>query len=201
MTNNFGNTGPEKLIRGGQLFGPSFYTGRTTFFRPKNQFFRPRIPTIIGHSLRCPIGECKVTDTIGCKLNCNYVFHTVGPKVDDNNQLAYYKELLVRCYKNCLQNVLEHNIKSIVFPCISTGIFKYDNRQAAHVALNTVRLWLELNQSHIEQVVFCTYKDKDFELYKELMCEYFPTSGQCETTLKTTLRTILFLVIIKVLYL
>ena len=38
-------------IRGGQLFGPSYYTGRRTFFRPKNQIFRPRIPTIIGHSL------------------------------------------------------------------------------------------------------------------------------------------------------
>ena len=38
-------------IRGGQLFGPSYYTGRRTFFRPKNQIFRPRIPKIIGHSL------------------------------------------------------------------------------------------------------------------------------------------------------
>ena len=130
-----------------------------------------------GTQIRCRIGECKVT--IGCKLNCKHVFHTVGPKVDDKNELPAYEKLLVRCYENCLQNVLEHNIKSIVFPCISTGIYNYDNKQAAHVALNTVRLWLELNQSHIERVVFCTYKDEDFEIYKELMCEYFPTADQC----------------------
>ena len=81
----------------------------------------------VGTDIRCQTGHCKVTDTIGCKLNCNYVFHTVGPKVEDVKQMDYYKKLLNLSYENCLQNLLEKNVKSIVFPCISTGIFKFDN--------------------------------------------------------------------------
>ena len=43
-----------------------------------------------GEKLRCYPGECKVTDTDQCKLNCRFVFHTVGPKVEDKTMLDYY---------------------------------------------------------------------------------------------------------------
>ena len=131
-----------------------------------------------GTDIRCYTGQCKVTNTIGCKLYCDYVFHTVGPKVEDIKQMDQYKKLLHLCYENCLQTMIETNVKSIAFPCISTGYFGYDNQEAAKVALNAVRTWLEHNHADIEQIIFCTYKNNDFEIYEKLMSEYFPTS-QC----------------------
>ena len=130
------------------------------------------------HSIRCYTGDCKVTDTVGCKLNCTYVFHTVGPKVEDNDLMNMYEVALTDCYQNCLQNILAFKVKSIVFPCISTGLFNFPNREAAHIALDSVRSWLETYHAEIEQIIFCTYKDEDFDIYEKLMPEYFPISAQ-----------------------
>ena len=127
---------------------------------------------------RCYTGLCKVIDTIGCKRNCDYVFHTVGPKVEDTDMMDIYEGLLSDCYTNCLEDVILFRIKSIVFPCISTGIFNFPRRKAAHTALNAVRSWLETYHSEIEQIVFCTYEDQDFEIYKEIMSKYFPISDK-----------------------
>ena len=137
-----------------------------------------------GSDIRCETGECKVTDTKGCNLLCNYVFHTVGPKVEDENEeiMEYYSSQLFSCYDDCLEQVLTYNVKSIVFPCISTGLFKFPNRKAAQIALYSVRKWMENNYSQIDQVVFCTYEDHDFDIYQELMCEYFPVSSQIVQT-------------------
>ena len=84
----------------------------------------------------------------------------------------------IDCYNNCLENALSFRVNSIAFPCISTGIFKFPNRNAAQIAIHTVRTWLEVNSSHIEQIIFCTYEDEDFQIYKELMPEYFPISDE-----------------------
>ena len=135
-----------------------------------------KITPEINSDTRCRTGQCKVTDTIGCNLLCEYVFHTVGPKVEDINLMDKYKNELKQCYENCLLNMLEYNVKSIVFPCISTSIYRFDNREAAHIALNTVRTWLEVNHMHIQQIIFCTYENEDFKLYEEIIPEYFPTS-------------------------
>ena len=134
-----------------------------------------------GH--RCHTGQCKVTDTKGCpKLNCDYVFHTVGPRVENEKLMDTYKGLLRDCYENCLLNVLANPVKSIVFPCISTGIFKFPNEEAAHVALKGVRSWLETYHTQIEQIVFCTYEDEDFKIYQRLTSEYFPISDKPSLT-------------------
>ena len=131
-------------------------------------------PILDALGTRCFTGHCKVTNTIGCELKCTYVFHTVGPRVKDVNQMKTYEGLLRDCYENCLQNVLLNKVQSIVFPCISTGIFKFPNDKAAQIALKTVRSWLERYHSEIEQIVFCTYLDKDFDIYLGIMPEYFP---------------------------
>ena len=94
-----------------------------------------------------------------------------------------YKRLLRDCYENCLANVLTNDkVKSIVFPCISTGIFKFPNEDAADIALSAVRTWLETYHSQIEQIVFCTYEDGDFKIYQRLISKYFPTSDQPSVT-------------------
>ena len=116
----------------------------------------------------CETGDCKVT--FGYKLPANYVFHTVRPR--DKNYIK-----LKDCYKTCLQDILTYNITSIAFCCIATGISEFDQKKAAEVALATVRLWLESNHSSVDCVIFCTYENADYEIYKDLMSiVFFPVS-------------------------
>ena len=75
------------------------------------------------------------------------MFHTVGPRDQNTTKLK-------QCYESCLQNILAKNIRSIAFCCISTGIFNFDKRKAAEIALNTVRVWLESNHLCIDRVIF-----------------------------------------------
>ena len=111
-----------------------------------------------GDDVRCYPGECEVTDTKGTNLtNCKYVFHTVGPDCRKESDMSVFASTLRSCYENCLQNVLTYNIKSIAFCCISTGIFEYDNKEAAIVALESVQSWLEKNYQSVEKIIFCTH--------------------------------------------
>ena len=134
--------------------------------------------------IRCDAGECKITKSYG-KLPANYVFHTVGPR-DQNNQK------LKDCYESCLHNVLTYdgnNIKSIAFCCLATGIFGFDRSKAAEIALNTVRVWLECNHLSVDRVIFCTYETEDFDIYKDLMSSvYFPVCNNdlSDNTLEKT---------------
>ena len=80
------------------------------------------------------------------------------------------------CYINCLDLCLLSGIKSIAFPCISTGMFRYPSLEAADIALNAVREWLLLDNHHsnMERIVFVTRKLRDEEIYSTLMRYIFP---------------------------
>ncbi|XP_047133569.1 macro domain-containing protein CT2219 isoform X3 [Hydra vulgaris] len=112
----------------------------------------------------CCSGEAKITS--GHCLPAKYIIHTVGP-------VGKNPDLLESCYKNCLQLVLDFEIKTIAFCCISTGIYGYPNKDAAHVALKYVRHWLQENYDKIDRIIFCTYISKDFEIYKKLMSNIY----------------------------
>lgn len=94
------------------------------------------------------------------------VIHTVGPQ--DGSASA-----LQSCYEKSLSIMQEYKLKTIAFPCISTGIYGFPNRLAAHIALRTVRKYLETN-SFVERVIFCTFMPVDVEIYETLMQMYFP---------------------------
>ena len=114
----------------------------------------------------CNTGEAKLT--AGHKLPAKYVIHTVGPRGKVPSKLQ-------QCYENCLRLVRENDIKSVAFCCISTGMYRYPNRDAAHVALVSVRKWLEKYGENVERIIFCTFFLEDFEIYQELMAaQYFP---------------------------
>jgi O-acetyl-ADP-ribose deacetylase (regulator of RNase III) len=104
---------------------------------------------------------------LGYLLPAKFVIHTVGP-IGENSKL------LSQCYWRCLE-LAKHtqNIRSIAFPCISTGVYGYPNAPAARVAIETVQRWLSTgdNGSLIDQVIFCTFLDKDAELYEMLLSE------------------------------
>ncbi|KAJ2943154.1 hypothetical protein O0L34_g18863 [Tuta absoluta] len=114
----------------------------------------------------CPTGDAKVTG--GYDLPAKYVIHTVGPQDGDPQKLQ-------SCYEKSLGHRQEYNLKSIAFPCISTGIYGFPNRLAAHIALRTAREFLEKEENNqIERIIFCTFMPIDIDIYETLMQMYFP---------------------------
>lgn len=80
--------------------------------------------------------QCKVTRAYD--LPCRLVLHTVGPNRDLHDDDKGYP-LLASAYRSCLRRVLEKEVKSVAFSCISTGAYRFPSRPSAHVALSTVR--------------------------------------------------------------
>lgn len=80
------------------------------------------------------------------------------------------------CYRNSLELCLQHNIKTVAFPCISTGQYCYPSAEAADIALRTVHEWLVTNGNYdkIDRIIFVTRRVKDEEAYSTLMLKYFP---------------------------
>lgn len=112
-------------------------------------------------------GKCKVTKAYN--LPSNYIFHTVGPKVYGN--VTKENEIdLENCYLSCLKKANEMNIKSIVFPCISTGIYGYPKEEAATLAYSTIKKYLEDNpNTSINKIVFNVFTEEDYEYYKRII--------------------------------
>ena len=97
---------------------------------------------------RCPTGEARITK--GYRLKARYIIHAVGPVYQRRPQDA---ELLASAYRNSLQLALRHQVKTIAFPAISTGIYGYPLDQAAPIALGTVKQYL-VQHPEIELVRF-----------------------------------------------
>lgn len=115
----------------------------------------------------CETGEAKITG--GYLLPAKYVIHAVGPIGEDS-------DLLRSCYKNSMDLLKEHELETIAFPCISTGIYGYPNENAANVALETVRKWLDEDDysSKVKRVIFCLFLPVDIKIYHKLLPKYFP---------------------------
>ena len=78
-----------------------------------------------------------------------------------------HKEQLASCYRSCLEVADENGVGSIAFCCISTGVFGFPQREAAEIAVRTVKEYKEKTGSRIE-VIFNVFKDEDYEIYREL---------------------------------
>ncbi len=109
----------------------------------------------------CKTGEAKITK--GYNLEAKFVIHTVGPIWHGGN---YDEEnLLANCYKNSLQLAVEHGIKTIAFPSISTGIYHFPIEKASAIAVREVLSFLK-NESTIDEVLFVCFSKSDLEVYK-----------------------------------
>lgn len=111
----------------------------------------------------CKTGEAKITRAY--HLPCRYVIHTVGPvwRGGKNGE----PELLKSAYRNSLQCAVDHGIKTIAFPSISTGIYSYPIDRAAPVAVNTVREFCAENPGKIQIVRFVLFSKNVLEAYKK----------------------------------
>lgn len=113
-------------------------------------------------------GGCKVGDaviTTAGNLPSKFVIHTVGPVW--NNGKSLEKELLENCYLSVLELALANNVKTIAFPNISTGIYKFPKDLAAEIALTTIQNFQ--HKSKFEKIIFVCFDDENFKIYNEIM--------------------------------
>jgi O-acetyl-ADP-ribose deacetylase (regulator of RNase III) len=108
----------------------------------------------------CPIGSAVITG--GGNLKAKYVIHAVGPRYSGSPKDA---ELLASAYRKSLELCSEHNISSIAFPSISTGIYGYPVEEASRLALKTVVEYLEKHQE-IKLVRFVLFDSKTYQTYE-----------------------------------
>jgi O-acetyl-ADP-ribose deacetylase len=119
----------------------------------------------------CQTGEAKISP--GFNLPAKYIIHTVGPVWNggkNNVTEAVTKEdnLLTNCYKNSLKLVVENKIRTIAFPAISTGVYRFPLERATKIAVNEVKKFLEKNES-IEKVIFVCFDEVTYEAYKKTL--------------------------------
>jgi O-acetyl-ADP-ribose deacetylase (regulator of RNase III) len=112
----------------------------------------------------CPTGQARLTR--GYQLPAKFVIHTVGPVWHGGTQGE--AQLLASCYRESLALAATHQLASIAFPCISTGVYGYPQEQAAGVAIAAVRDFLRTPCS-IREVIFCCFSAGDLALYQSAL--------------------------------
>ena len=101
-------------------------------------------------------------------LPAKKVIHIVGPIVYDRLTPALEQDL-ADCYRNTLDMCAENGLKSVAFCCISTGVFRFPNRRAAEIAVETVSAWQSDHPRKVERVIFNVFKDEDKAIYEKLL--------------------------------
>ena len=112
----------------------------------------------------CDTGDAKITK--GYNLPAKFVIHTVGPVWHGGDQDETQR--LASCYRRSLEISQAHAIKSIAFPCISTGAYGFPHKKAAKIALTTIKDFLQ-SQPNLLEVIFCCYLREDFLIYQSLL--------------------------------
>lgn len=110
-----------------------------------------------------PAGKAKITPAYN--LPCGYVIHTVGPIIR-GRLTQEHCSLLKSCYTSCLELAVQNGTKSIAFCCISTGVFGFPQKEAAEIAVNTIK---EFRRNNDIEVIFNVFTEKDYEIYSRLL--------------------------------
>jgi O-acetyl-ADP-ribose deacetylase (regulator of RNase III) len=111
----------------------------------------------------CATGDAKATP--GFRLPAKWVFHAVGPVWHGGGRGE--DELLASCYRRCLQLAREHNVSSIAFPAISTGVYRFPPEPAAQIAIRTVAEHIE--SSGVATVQFVCFNPETLAIYIRLL--------------------------------
>ena len=112
----------------------------------------------------CKTGDAKLTK--GYRLPAKYIIHTVGPvwRGGDNGE----PELLASCYRRSIEVAAKHGIRTLAFPCISTGIYRYPIELAAKTAVATVRGAMQ-DFAAIQEVILCCFQPGDLLVYEAVL--------------------------------
>ncbi|MFX0050535.1 MAG: O-acetyl-ADP-ribose deacetylase [Candidatus Hodarchaeota archaeon] len=120
----------------------------------------------------CKTGEARIT-TAGL-MDAKWVIHTPGPIWRGGRQNE--ENLLTNCYYNSLLLAKEYGAKSIAFPSISTGVYRFPIEYASRIAISTV---IEnLSSTSIEEVHFVLFSSKDFQTYENNLVEVLKNKGR-----------------------
>ena len=111
----------------------------------------------------CPTGEARITP--GFRLPARWVIHTVGPVWHGGRHGE--ASLLESCYASCFTLALGNGVRSIAFPCISTGVYGYPKDQAAGIALAAMRA----HEAHFDKIIACCFSEDDAAFYRRLLSE------------------------------
>ena len=131
------------------------------------QFTKQPVPGLLEECKKfggCKSGEARITK--GYNLNAKYVIHTPGPIYRDgkNNESL----ILQNSYWNSMLLVKENNLKSVSFPAISTGVYRYPKAEAAKIAIETVLKFME-DEKYIVDVSFVLFDNDNYEIYKTIL--------------------------------
>ena len=115
----------------------------------------------------CETGQSKMTDAY--RLPCKKIIHTVGPVWHGGTKNE--DKLLASCYCTALDLAENNSLQSIAFPCISTGVYGYPHHEAARIAVETVRKYMESGK-FTGEVIFCCFLKEDADIYQQLLLKY-----------------------------
>jgi O-acetyl-ADP-ribose deacetylase (regulator of RNase III) len=149
------NAANSSLMGGGGVDGAIHRAGGPTILEECRK--------IIARQGSCKTGEAVIT-TAG-NLPAKFVIHTVGPVWNGGKKNE--ANLLAACYENSLKLATKHNLTTIAFPNISTGIYGYPKNDAAEIALNTVMIYLK-QDTFISKVYFVCFDEENYQLYQTL---------------------------------
>jgi len=121
----------------------------------------------------CRQGEAKITP--GFLLPAKYVIHTVGPVYNGGDKGE--PEILYSCYINSLTLAVDKQIKTIAFPCISTGVYGYPFQDACKIALNAIFDFL-LCERNIKVFLVC-FNDSDYKEYQRIFDDRIQLVSSC----------------------
>ena len=148
------NAANSSLLGGGGVDGAIHRAGGPAILEECRELLRTRYPGGL------PTGEAVITT--GGALAARYVIHTVGPVYGRHG--GREAELLARCYRNSLALCAEHNLASIAFPAISTGVYGYPREEAAAVSSTAIMEFLAAEDS-APQVRLVFFKLDDMEAF------------------------------------
>lgn len=145
-------------------------------FIPCHKCIDNQINTYAGVSLRLECNEImkeknyylhtgKSFITKGYSLPSKYIIYTVGPIIQ--TQVTEKEELqLINCYTSSLELALQNEIRTIAFPCISTGEFRFPKEEACRLAISAVENFLQEHKESFDKIVFNVYGEEDYKIYE-----------------------------------
>lgn len=110
----------------------------------------------------CRTGKAKITK--GYNLPCEYVIHTPGPHWNGGKSGEH--ELLASCYRSCLEMAVEKGIRSLAFPSISTGIYRFPVDEAAKIAIGTAKEFAAAHTGKLDLILWVLFDDQTLSVYE-----------------------------------
>ena len=110
----------------------------------------------------CRTGKAKITK--GYNLPCEYIIHTPGPHWNGGKSGEH--ELLASCYRSCLEMAVEKGIRSLAFPSVSTGIYRFPVDEAAKIAIGTAKEFVAAHPGELDLILWVLFDDQTFSVFE-----------------------------------